>query len=355
MVNVKELRKNLYLENGYLNMPAIIETGVPFIMITGGRGTGKTFGALKYVKDNRIKFMFLRRTNEQTRTISSHEYSVFNAINRKDGTEIYPYTIGRNTIGFCHSVWNDAKDCYECASAPIGYLASLTGISKMRGFDAESIKICILDEFCPELHEKAIKNEETAVANAYETINRNRELEGQKPLQFLMLANANNIRSKILSGFGLVEIMERMFRKGQSIYLSKDENLLIICPKDSPISERKKDTALYKVMAGTQYEKMALQNEFAMDGISNINPQPLKEYRPIVKVGQLTVYRHKSKDIYYISPTSGGNVQVYKSDSYDLMKFRRTFHYLESAYINNKILYESTETCLLFTSYLLNR
>lgn len=355
MVNVKELRKNLYLENGYLNMPAIIETGVPFIIITGGRGTGKTYGALKYVKDNNIKFMFLRRTNEQMKTISSHEYNVFNTINRKEGTEIYPHTIGRNTIGYCHSVWNNAKDCYECASAPIGYLASLTGISKMRGFDAESIKICILDEFCPEEHEKAIKNEDTAVANAYETINRNRELEGQKPLQFLMLGNANNIRSKILTGFGATDIMERMFRKGQNIYLNKDETLLIIYMKNSPIADMKRTTALYKVMASTQYGKMALENEFSMDGVSNIIPQPLKEYRPIVKVGQLTVYRHKSKDLYYISPTSGGNVQIYKSDSYDLMRFRRMFRFLESAYINNKILYESTEACLLFVSYLLNR
>lgn len=37
----------LYLDNGYVNMSAIIELGLPFNFVVAGRGTGKTYGTLK--------------------------------------------------------------------------------------------------------------------------------------------------------------------------------------------------------------------------------------------------------------------------------------------------------------------
>ena len=42
----------LYLKSGYLNYSEVLDSGVPFIFIVGGRGTGKTYGALKWVHEN---------------------------------------------------------------------------------------------------------------------------------------------------------------------------------------------------------------------------------------------------------------------------------------------------------------
>ena len=40
---------NLYTADGYADMSAIYNIDVPFIFVIGGRGTGKTYGILKYV------------------------------------------------------------------------------------------------------------------------------------------------------------------------------------------------------------------------------------------------------------------------------------------------------------------
>ena len=60
----------LYDNNGYLDIEKIIRCGQPFIFIVGGRGTGKTYGMLKYVLDNNIPFIYMRRTQAQADIIN---------------------------------------------------------------------------------------------------------------------------------------------------------------------------------------------------------------------------------------------------------------------------------------------
>ena len=44
----------LYNSLGYANMPDIIESETPFVLTIGGRGTGKTYGAIKYLLENNL-------------------------------------------------------------------------------------------------------------------------------------------------------------------------------------------------------------------------------------------------------------------------------------------------------------
>ena len=57
--------KNLCMKNGYIDIPYIRTQGYPFTIITGARGTGKTFGALKDMVENNEKFIYMRRTKTQ--------------------------------------------------------------------------------------------------------------------------------------------------------------------------------------------------------------------------------------------------------------------------------------------------
>ena len=41
---------SLFLDNGFVNMPRLFASRLPFIFVVGGRGTGKTYGALEYVR-----------------------------------------------------------------------------------------------------------------------------------------------------------------------------------------------------------------------------------------------------------------------------------------------------------------
>ena len=40
------MHKELYLDSGYLNAKWVIDLPYPFVFCVGGRGTGKTYGAL---------------------------------------------------------------------------------------------------------------------------------------------------------------------------------------------------------------------------------------------------------------------------------------------------------------------
>ena len=51
----------LYLDSGYANIAYILSKGVTFNFVIGGRGTGKTYGALQHIINNDIKFALMRR------------------------------------------------------------------------------------------------------------------------------------------------------------------------------------------------------------------------------------------------------------------------------------------------------
>lgn len=59
----------------------------------------------------------------------------------------------------------------------------------------------------------------------YETVNRNRELQGEKPVQVFLLGNTNNISIPILETLGLVEVIENMQRKNKKMYSNKSRAL----------------------------------------------------------------------------------------------------------------------------------
>ena len=45
---------SLYENSGYLSIPAVLGYGQKFNYIWGGRGTGKTYGGLKYCIENNL-------------------------------------------------------------------------------------------------------------------------------------------------------------------------------------------------------------------------------------------------------------------------------------------------------------
>lgn len=186
----------LYLDSGYVNIKGIIDLGLPFNFVVGGRGTGKTYTALETVKEEDIKFMFMRRTQAQAELINKPDFSPFKSLNVDKGWNVITKPLTKYNAGFYESCEGEA------VGAPIGYTCALSTISNVRGFDAQDVKILVYDEFIPERHERPIKNEGAALLNAYETINRNRELKGHRPLQLLCLANSNDLSNPIFMELG---------------------------------------------------------------------------------------------------------------------------------------------------------
>lgn len=333
----------IYLDNGYLNIEKILSYKMPFNFIIGGRGTGKTYGALKYLYYSGTRFMLMRRTQAQCDLINKPEFNPFKALAADDDLNISVKSISKyNSL-----ILEDNEEDYKI----LGYTCALSTIANMRGFDASDVKVLMYDEFIPERHERQIKNEGTAFLNAYETINRNRELKGSEPLQVLCLANAFNMANAIFLELGLVGIAEKMILKDNDLYINKDRGILICLLNDSAISKQKKETALYKISSGA-YTEMALNNDFAYNDASNINSQNLKEYKPLCTIGEITIYKHKANKKYYVSEHRLGSVENYKSDEVGLMRYRKKYGLrLYSQYMRNNVIFENMLTKSLFELY----
>jgi len=331
-----------FLENGYLDMPRMIEQDkAPFVVVMNGRGTGKTFGALQYVIEKRVKFILMRRTQTQVELMRTDELSPFKAVNRVNGWDIIVKPVNKYVSG----VYSDSTEEADL----IGYILALSTFSNLRGFDASDVKVVIYDEFIPEPHDRPIKQEGAAFLNCYESINRNRELDGAEPLKVLLLSNTNTMYSPILESLGALSTVEKMKRKGQEH--SAIKNLVsVYMPVDSPISEAKKATVLYQVANNGDFVKMSIENSFSTGDTEYISSRPLKEFIPLVSAGGMIVYKHKANDEYYVTENNTGRIDYGQSKT-EKLRFNQRFGYLYFKYVRGKVRFVNFAAKLVFEWY----
>lgn len=340
----------LYEESGFLNVAALMSVDLPFVFCWGGRGTGKTYGALKYVVESGLKFMLMRRTQAQLDLISKPEFSPFKPLNRDLGWNVGIVPLNKYNGGVYNMECVDGKQC--ATGSPIGYTCALSTIANIRGFDGSDIDVLLYDEFIPEPHARPIKEEHEAFLNAYETINRNRELQGRKPLKVLCLANSNSLDNPLFLGLGLVTKAERMNRLRQEHSVDTRRGCLLVNLCRSEISNQKSGTALYRFAGDGSFSRMALSNDFSgEDERGSIGSRPLQEYRPIVQVGEICIYRHKSRDLFFCSTHTTGSPQKFGVGETERARFRRLYLWLWSAYLGNKMEFEERICEILLTKY----
>lgn len=330
----------IYLKSGYVDIKKILHYNLSFNFVCGGRGTGKTYGALKYVIENNVKFMLMRRTQAQCDLISRAQFNPFKTVARDLGIEIEMKSISQYNSAF----FLDGEQ--------IGYTCALSTISNMRGFDSSEVELLIYDEFIPERHERSIKDEDSAFFNAYETVNRNRELKGEKPLQVLCLANANNLNNAIFTSLSLIDTCLKMEAKDQELYINRNRGVLIALLNESRISRQKAQTALYTLTGENNYTEMALNNDFVYNDYSDIHAVNLREYYPYCAIGDICIYRHKSKNWYHVSSHYSGTPPTYEGDNIGQKRYNRTYGMrLYTAYLNGRITFENGLTKSYFELY----
>jgi hypothetical protein len=337
----------IYQDSGYIDIRKILSLGLPFNFIVGGRATGKTYTSLETVIEDEQKFIYMRRTQSQTDLINKPDFSPFKSLNRDFNWNIGTESLSKYNAGFYNQQEQDGK--LISVGGPIGYTCALSTISNMRGFDASDINVLLYDEFIPEKHERPIKNEGAAFLNAYETINRNRELSGRKPLQTLCLANANDLANPIFMELRLVRKAEQMRRKKQEVCIDKERGIGLFILDKSPISQQKKTTALYRLTDGSNFEKMSINNDFSGEEIGRISSRPLAEYKPIVSIGEITLYEHKSNRSYYISTHRAGSPPTFGTGDAERARFRRMFQWIWDEYMENNIEFEEYLCEILLT------
>lgn len=330
---------NFSTEDGLLSVHANI------IFIWGARGTGKTYTLLRKMCAENRRYLYLRRTPGQVDTIASDTSMwPFTPINTDNGWEYCPRKVkgAKSMYKVCDG--EDDKD-------PHGTITSVVNLGRTRGFSAPDTEFIILDEYQKDDLDFYRKGEGVGLANIYETVNRNRELQGRKPCTMVLMSNAVGMANPYYMQWDVVDIVDKMIGTRRRWRVLPDKGILLVDMADSPIAAAKKDTALYKSLSGTDFYRSALENQYAGEERSETGSKPLNQYRPIVTVGRLTVYQAKSSRCYYVTEHRSGTPPVYGIGHYDLQRFRSRYRPLYLAYMDRRITFEKYSDEIYFRTF----
>jgi len=340
----------LYQANGYIDIRKILSYGMVFNWLVGARGIGKTYSALETVIEDKIQFCFMRRTKAASDKVNNADTSPFKRLNQNKGWCIYPFSEGGGIATFREGQ-EDENHKIKPVGKPLGISVPLSTLATLRGVDMSDVTLLLYDEFIKEPHERPIVREGEAFLNAYETLNRNRELEGEPPMKFLGMANSNDLGNPIFVHLGLVEHAIKLQQSDRDFLLLPERDTALFMPKRSPISERKANTALYRMTQNTGFRNMALKNAFYIEGEDTILSVNLQEYKPVVTVGALTVYEHKSKQEYFVSFHRSGTPDTYKAERIELLRFKNRYLWLWGEHMEKNIRFETYSALKIFEEY----
>ena len=339
----------LYLPAGWVDIRAIFKHGLPFNFLIGGRGIGKTYSLLDYFLEMGTRFVYMRRTEKELRACSTDKLNPLKAINRDRGTN-YRFYKESDVYSICDSEATDGSK-WKATGDAIGIAVALSTFANIRGFDGTDFDVLFYDEFIPERRARPIRDEFDALMNAYETINRNREIQGKPPLILICASNSNKLDNPIFLGLGLVSKIFNMYVKEQELAVFQNRGLLVANYMRSPISERKRETALYKLTTGTEFAAMALANSFTGTAdLSAARSMPLREYTPLVCYGELCLYAHKSNGSLYATTHRSGNPPTYGTGETEKKKFKIAYSWIWYEFMAGSVIFESVVCELLLTN-----
>lgn len=323
----------------YYDISPILDKNFTFNFVIGGRGRGKTYSTLKYIHEKKEKFVFVKRTIDEVEMLMDSNnsnvnmmLSPFKSLNTDYGWNVQALRFYKSIGGFYE---NDEL---------LGYIVSLSAISKIRGFDLSDCNYIIFDEFIPEKNTRVFKDEGTALLNLYETVNRNREFKGREPVKLICLANANDLNNDTFKVLNLQPIVGRMLSREQEFSFDKERSLLIeIIPGSDEFESQKKNTALYKLSEGTAFYDMALKNEFAFEDFTLIGYKSIKGYKPIIGITdtRTTIYAWGKDDTIYWCQAKG-NCDVYNIKAkHEHIALLLQLSYLEHTFITGQMVFEN--------------
>lgn len=322
-----------YTKEGFLEMGELLDdsSSFPYLVVISSRGGGKTYGTLKWLIESGKKFIYFRRSKQILDIISDPAYHPFKRLNADLGWDIHPKS-GRGLTALMDGQHPE----------PVGYMAALSTFSNVRGFDASDVKVLVWDEFIPEPSDRITFNMFTAWANAIETVNRNRELQGEETVRVIMLSNSDLIYGDVVAGFHIGDELLMMQEEGTEM-LQHSRDMLLVMPQLRDFIDKKKDTALYRLTAGSDFSGVALNNTFPIEDRSMIGERPLKEYVPVCVVCGICIYKHKQERVYFASRHVSGDPPVYSNNKTDLRRFLRTYHGIYAAYLKKRISYSGVD------------
>jgi hypothetical protein len=330
---------NIYTPDGWLDAPHIDEiasrNNISFIIIIGKRQIGKTYNVLKLMLDDHRDFIFMRRVRTELDMLKKNVNSPFEGIHGYEG-RVFFESEGEYSAAIYRLDTTEEGD----KKTRIATGLSLSTVGNIRGFHSNASDL-VFDEFIPEEHLFKVRDEDSAFLNAHVTISGNRELEGKPPLKCWLLANSNNLDSKILDALKITKDVERMSLRGEESRILKERGIMILLPESNVIIDKRKQTALYRAIGGdSKFSRMAFENEFAYNDYTDVGARPLAEYNPLVSIGRITIHLHKNDKTLYVTDRVKHKARYEYTDSdTHVNMFNRKFSDIRAAYLKGRITF----------------
>ena len=272
------------------------------------RGPGKTYSFLDYMRREKIKFIYMKRTNDDVDLLTSgNKYgfdpSPFAPINRDKGTNIHAVKI-RNGLGAFHEMDEEFNPIGE----PLGYVLSMNAATKFKGFDFSNCDYICLDEFIPLPGTIVKQSEGETLLDLYMTVARDRQKRGLPALKLILFANSEDISTPVTNTLEVVDAIAEMEARGDSYFYDQDRGIMVhhITNDEVPITEDEKK-GIFKAMEGTAWHAKSFGGQFAKNDFSNVTDKTIKKSKPLYKI------HYKSHDYYiYINYGSGIYYMTYK-------------------------------------------
>lgn len=346
----------------YIDVADYDDDNYPYQAFVGGRGDGKTYSALRmgveHWMDNQDKFVFMRRTDKELKRlmdsrIRGEAMNPFKSLNSDFNWSygIVPYA---DNVGLISERESGENGKMVACGDDIGYAVSLSTVAGLRGIDLTDCSMMIYDEFIAERHVRKMAGEGEAILNAIETIGRNRELRGEKPLKCFFLANAFDIYNPFFVELGVVDKVEKMINRGQHDYYDRSRGLAIhLLENSAEFNEMKSQTAIMKLTKGSRYYDMALNNDFVYNDFSLIGWRNVKGHRPVIAIGDVYIWSKKGQSYYYATYTPG-RCQTLNGDNLRDCKyfFVKYGNLLREAFIRGHLHFETYDIKQQMLDYL---
>lgn len=210
-------------------------------IVIGSRGCGKTYGlkmrAVKNFLTKGEQFIYLRRYDTELDMVKE---TLFNDINKSNSEFEVEYKCGE----------------YFIDDGLAGYAIPLSKSSYYKSASFPDVSLIIFDEFIIEEGQGIhyLKNEVRKLLDFIETVARMRE-----NVKVFLLANALSTINPYMLYWNI--------NVSPKNPLVKACDGLVLCELvgDDEFKEAKKDTVFGKLNAGTDYERMSVENEFILD------------------------------------------------------------------------------------------
>lgn len=319
-------------------------------LVWSKRGPGKTYSTLRYCIEEKIKFIFMKRTIEDINLMCARldgddsDLSPFAPLNRDFGWSIYPFIISNKGLAaFYRGEYDDEGQLHPVGEL-LGWVVACSSVTKFKGFSMEADFI-IFDEFIPKPWERVNKKEGDSVLDMYMTVLRDRVKRGKKEIKLICLANATSLNNPIFNILEVVDIAADMDITGKEYHLTEDGTLLHAIPSNFDTQESDIKLGIQKRMEGTPWGVMAFGGSFGYNDYTAIGKYNLKGFRPVcsVRFKRDIFYIYNKEGFYYMTKTRHNGEESY---NLNIENDQKRFYYdrcidLRESCINGEMAFET--------------